>query len=293
MDKIKERDYQKKVSSIGPTTFIPGTSIEIVREPLTRHQPKGALFDFDGTLSLIREGWQGVMISMMVEILQNKGAPETKVELEKIVRTFIDDLTGKQTIYQMIRFSEELIKRGIKTEKPEVYKELYNNKLMQKIQSRREGLSLGELKPDDYLVPSTINFLNALTDLGIKMYLASGTDKEYVLAEVALLGLDCYFGQHIYGAPLSKQMVVDNIIREENISGAELVGFGDGFVEIDCVKSVGGIAVAVASDENGRSGKPERWKRERLIGAGADLVVPDYQNYIELAEYIFAGKKKL
>ena len=43
------------------------------------------------------------------------------------------------------------------------------------------------------------------------------------------------------------------------------------------MKSAGGAAVGVASDEAGRSGKPDAWKRDRLIGAGADMVIADYR----------------
>ena len=71
------------------------------------------------------------------------------------------------------------------------------------------------------------------------------------------------------------------------MAGASLLGFGDGYVEICNVKSAGGVAVGVASDEAGRSGKPDAWKRDRLIGAGADLVVPDYRDYGPLLEYLW------
>ena len=64
-------------------------------------------------------------------------------------------------------------------------------------------------------------------------------------------------------------------------------GFGDGFVEIDNIKCVGGVAIAVASDETHRSGRPDPWKRERLIGVGADIVVPDYRHHRELLDYLW------
>jgi hypothetical protein len=60
-------------------------------------------------------------------------------------------------------------------------------------------------------------------------------------------------------------------------------------VEILNVKEVGGTAVAVASDEAGRSGKPDAWKRDRLIGVGADVVVPDYRDWRVLIEYLWGG----
>ena len=47
-------------------TFLDDSPIEIVNQSIPRGHVRHALFDFDGTLSLIREGWQGVMIPMMV-----------------------------------------------------------------------------------------------------------------------------------------------------------------------------------------------------------------------------------
>ena len=73
------------------------------------------------------------------------------------------------------------------------------------------------------------------------MYLASGTDSKYVRHEAELLGVAGYFGEHIYGAlddyqKFSKQMIIDRILRENGLHGEELLGFGDGFVEIEEVK---------------------------------------------------------
>ena len=47
--------------------------IEILRPDLPRGRFRSVLFDFDGTLSLIREGWPQVMIPMMVEVLRGTG----------------------------------------------------------------------------------------------------------------------------------------------------------------------------------------------------------------------------
>src|SRR5207248_1527628 len=83
-------------------------------------------------------------------------------------------------------------------------------------------------------------------------------------------------GGHVYGAlddykSFSKQMVIERILRGHGLGGHELLGFGDGFVEVEEVKKVGGVAVAVASDEVRRQGV-NGWKRDRLVRAGADVV---------------------
>jgi hypothetical protein len=126
----------------------------------------------------------------------------------------------------------------------------------------------------------------------VALYLASGTDLKFVRREAELLGVAPYFGPHIYGAlddyrNFSKQMIIERILREEKLQGKELLGFGDGFVEIEEVRRAGGVAVAVASDEVQRSGV-NAWKRDRLVRAGADLVIPDYRGHERLLQYLFA-----
>jgi hypothetical protein len=115
---------------------------------------------------------------------------------------------------------------------------------------------------------------------------------KYVRQEAKLLGVTPYFGEHIYGAldeyqNFSKQMIIDRILRDNNLRGEELLGFGDGFVEIEEVKKVGGVAVAVASDEVKRQGVND-WKRHRLLQAGADIVIPDYRRQNNLMGYLLA-----
>ena len=53
---------------------------EIVNPNIQRGQINQALFDFDGTLSLIREGWQDIMVPMMVEKLMD--TPEHEIRNE-------------------------------------------------------------------------------------------------------------------------------------------------------------------------------------------------------------------
>ncbi len=70
-------------------------SIEIINHDHPRGDFRFALFDFDGTLSLIREGWQNVMIPMMVDILDELNSGESREEIESCVREFVEQLTGK------------------------------------------------------------------------------------------------------------------------------------------------------------------------------------------------------
>jgi len=288
---VLEEDYRRTVTGEVRSRFLAGTSIEIIREVGRRTPFRHVLFDFDGTLSLIREGWPEVMVPMMVDELLATGTREPPADLHRHCLDFVMRLNGKQTIYQMIQLAEEVRARGGQPEEPAEYKRRYHARLMARIKDRRDALRSGAAAPADFLVPGAGDLLSLLGRLGIPMYLASGTDEAYVREEAGLLGLIPYFGGRLYGAvddfkSFSKKMVIERILRENDIDGSALVGFGDGYVEIENVKAVGGTAVAVASDEAGRSGKPDAWKRDRLIGVGADVVIPDFREAPALLAYL-------
>jgi phosphoglycolate phosphatase len=257
-----------------------------------RPQVSHVLFDFDGTLSLIREGWPEVMIPMFVEVLPPLQG-ETREARWQLCREDIMRLNGKQTIYQMIQLAERIRERGGTPQEPLWYKHEYLRRLDERIRHRLDGLSRGTLRPDDLLVHGVRPMLEALQQRGLPLYLASGTDEHCVKAEAQSLDLTRYFGRHIYGAQddykkFSKKLVIERILRENAIRGEQLLSFGDGYVEIENTKEAGGLAVAVASDEahNG-SGQFDEWKRQRLLGVGADVVVPDFRDAQGLIECIF------
>jgi phosphoglycolate phosphatase len=287
-----EEDYRRTVSGKVRSRFLEGTSIEIIREIKPGTPFRHVLFDFDGTLSLVREGWPEVMVAMMTAEIEATGTRESPENIRRHCYEFVMRLNGKQTIYQMIRLAEEIRARGGRPDDPLNYKQKYHNRLMKKIRHRRDSLRSGRARPEDFLVAGAFGILSALRDRGLPMYLASGTDQEYVVEEAELLGLIPYFGAHIYGAVedykrYSKKRVIERILRENKVDGTALLGFGDGYVEILNIKSSGGAAVAVASDEAGRSGRPDAWKRDRLVGVGADLVIPDFREKDALLGYLF------
>lgn len=279
-------------------SFLAGTHIEVLNPGIERGQVGSVLFDFDGTLSLIREGWQGVMIPMMVEILRELDTGETEEELTAIVTEFVDRLTGKQTIYQMIELCAQIERRGGEPLSPLAYKHMYLERLWARIEHRVVGLKRGALSPAEMVVPGSFDILDNLSGRGVTCYLASGTDQPYVLDEADALGVVPYFadGQEdvrIFGAldeykRFSKAQVIQDILRAHHLSGSQLLVFGDGFVEIEEAKKVGGIAVGVASDEVNRQGI-NGWKRNRLLQAGADVIIPDFREQAILVDYIWGG----
>ena len=112
----------------------------------------------------------------------------------------------------------------------------------------------------------------------MKLYLASGTDDVYVKNEARILDVAKYFDGGVFGAlddykSFSKAILIQRIISSAEFEGHQFLGFGDGYVEIENVKSVGGVTVGVASDEPGCA-QVDEWKRNRLAGVGADWIVP-------------------
>jgi phosphoglycolate phosphatase-like HAD superfamily hydrolase len=270
-----------------------GSHFEILNPHASAAKAKVVVFDFDGTLSLLRAGWAGVMTPMMVEELARLKSGETEEQLELTVREFVDRLTGKQTIYQMIELARQVELRGGEAEQPLVYKRRYLERLHAHIAHRIEDLRLGRATAEKYLVPGSIQLLTALSERGLRLYLASGTDEEYMREEADLLGVTPYFNGGVHGAlddykSFSKQILIQRILDRSECHGAEILGFGDGYVEIENVKAVGGTAIGVATDE-AECLRADAWKRDRLARAGADLIIPNYLRGDELLGRLFSN----
>lgn len=267
-------------------------NIEIVNPGIQRGGFKHALFDFDGTVSLLREGWQEVMGPMMAECICGGGQPTPEIEEE--VREYIDDSTGIQTILQMEHLVKMVREHGIVPEKDvltaDEYKKIYNDRLMLRVNERIAGLEAGKLKPEEVTLRGALDFLEKLSRRGLTMYIFSGTDRDDVRNEARLVGAAPYFTE-IWGALRSykeynKEMVLKDIIAKHDLHGSEVLIIGDGPVEIRNARDNGCVAIGVASNEiEGHDWNEE--KRERLRNAGADILIPDFGEPDALMAYLF------
>jgi phosphoglycolate phosphatase len=265
--------------------------IETVRPGVTAQQAKVVIFDFDGTLSIIRSGWMDVMVPLCVEQLDALGSGESAAQLRAVVEEFVWRLTGKETIYQMMALADAVRARAGQPLAPLEYKKMYLDRLWLKIRDRIENLRAGRVRPETFLVPGARALLEDLSARGLRLYLASGTDDFNVKEEAALLGVAPFFEDRIFGAQddltsFSKAILVRQIVSRAGFEAQELLVFGDGYVEIEEVKKVGGIAVGVATAEP-KCLDIDEWKRERLISVGADFIVPNYIRLEELTATLF------
>ena len=243
------------------------------------HWPiRHVLFDFDGTLSLVRAGWADVMAEMFIELLA--GADREAV-VENIML-----LNGRATIHQMAWLSGELRSRGMQPADSAVYLDEFLRRLQTLIDKRLAG------DREALLVFGARALLDDLRARGLTLHIASGTDERAVRREAEALGIAEFFGGRIHGAPadaraFSKLEIIEVILRDYDCPGAALLSFGDGHIETENTKRVGGLAVAVASDEaQPGSGRVDESKRARLLAVGADVVIPDYRDAAALLERI-------
>jgi phosphoglycolate phosphatase-like HAD superfamily hydrolase len=250
------------------------------------------LFDFDGTLSVLRQGWEPVMEKVMLEaICAGAGrAPSQAVIAE--VQEYIDRSTGKLTILQMQWLADKVRSYGMEKNplSAAAYKKIYLRALMVSVSVRLEALEKGAASAQDYLIEGSQEFLHGLAQQGVDLYVASGSDHADVLREASALGIAKYFQGGIYGAldaseANGKERVIQRILDEHHLAGNELLVVGDGPVEIIEGRQRGAIALGVASDEVAHHGWNEH-KIERLTRAGADLLVADFAHSSELIELL-------
>jgi phosphoglycolate phosphatase-like HAD superfamily hydrolase len=258
-----------------------------------------AVFDNDGTISTLRQGWEQIMAPVMVKaILGERWATADEGLYRKVrgrVLEYIDQSAGVQTLVQMEALVGLVREFGVVPPEKVLdrfgYKKLYNDALMETVSERTARLRRGQLDACDFTIKGAVAFAQSLRQRGVTLYLASGTDHADVEAEARALGYAELFNGGIYGAAgdidsCSKKMVLDRIMAENHLRGPELAVFGDGPVELRECRKRGGIAVGVASDEIRRHGL-NLPKRTRLIKAGAHVVVPDFSQTPELLKLLF------
>jgi phosphoglycolate phosphatase-like HAD superfamily hydrolase len=264
--------------------------MEKIKEISARTPVHAVLFDFDGTISTLRCGWETVMKPLMLEMIS--GGQGWDAALEREVDDYINESTGIQTIHQMKWLAETVKARGMNPGAPEDpwwYKGEYNRRLMENVGKRVESVKSGLVPRENYMIRGSEAFLKALRDRGVKLYVASGTDHPDVMNEVAALGLNEYF-TFIAGAPVaaescSKEKVIADLMENEGLSGADFAVIGDGKVEIRLGAEAGARTVGLASDEEHLCGV-NPVKRERLIKAGADVICGDFNELDELLSFL-------
>lgn len=264
------------------------SEIEIINRWPEKPRITHAIFDHDGTISTLREGWEQIMQPMMIKAILGEHYHDADEALYHKVHNrvveFIDKTTGIQTLVQMKGLVQLVKEFGLVPEEKILdefgYKKIYNDELLKMVKVREGKLIRGELSIEDVTMKNAVKLLEILFNAGVTLYLASGTDEEDVKNEAKILGYAHLFEGGIYGAVGDvdkevKKIVLDRILNDIGQAGSlQLAVFGDGPVEIRETRKRGGITVGIASNEVKRHSLNES-KRSRLIKAGADIIIPD------------------
>ena len=279
--------------------YLNGSEIEIITRWPNKINISHAIFDHDGTISTLREGWEQIMVPMMMKSILGEHYQDADEALYHKVHDsvidFVDKTTGIQTLVQMKGLVDLVREFGLVPEEQILdefsYKEIYNDELLEMVKEREAKLSSGELAVEDFTLKNAVKLLETLHQSGVMLYLASGTDEEDVKNEARILGYDHLFEGRIYGAvgdanKEAKKIVLDHILDLIGDSETgQIATFGDGPVEIRETRKRGGLTIGVASNELKRHGLNES-KRSRLIKAGADIIVPDFSQLPKLLKLL-------
>ncbi|GHT11193.1 hypothetical protein FACS1894170_04430 [Planctomycetales bacterium] len=275
-------------------------SIEIVGLERPNKTPKAALFDFDGTVSILRAGWHEILTNYFVSVLKTtpKGQalyqtnPAAEDELAQLSKRAFEPNIGKIPLMQFYTLVELVKEYGGQPKAPEAYMAEYYRSLLALVAKRHEQLHNG-LDPNELLLTGTVEILAMFRRRGVKLYLVSGTEQDFVREDCELLRITEYFDGGVFGGTAdieasSKRSMITKIITDNGIDGGELISFGDGQTETREVKAVGGFVVGVASNEDTRDGI-DQWKRRQLIEAGTDWVIPHFEDVAEIEHRVFGN----
>jgi phosphoglycolate phosphatase-like HAD superfamily hydrolase len=255
------------------------------------------VFDFDGTLSWIRHGWPRMMLGLFRRYYPECGIADD-AERERFFGGIVFGMNGQPTIQQMTAYAAAVRECGGPDYDPERLRAEFQEELDAAIARRVELIRSGEKDRDAYVVHGARPLLEYLQGRGLQVWVLSSSIQHRVREEAEILGLDAFFGDRIFGSTgdprgFSKAEIFREILRRTGGSGESILSFGDGPVEMRDTRAFGGIAVGVCTDEdeNG-SGLVEEGKRSILLGAGAQVILPDFRDAARVFDLVCGGERK-
>jgi phosphoglycolate phosphatase-like HAD superfamily hydrolase len=261
--------------------------IEVINPP--HHRPVVAAVDFDGTLSLVRMGWQVVMHDVMKRALAPYHPHLDRIDAE--ISSYIARSTGQPSIIQMAWVDEHVHLYGGPHHGAQHYLDEFSDAMRERIDTRIATMTTTQAA-DHHMILGARTFLQRLTDYGVHIALISGTEHHHLIRESKALRIDHFFDAGIYGpgghAPgFTKAEAMAALVERYALIPGQLLSVGDGPVEISAGKSLDGYCIAVASDEE--SGTLDLHKRTHLLHAGADAVVANFASIDTIAALLFDG----
>jgi len=294
-----EPDYKGRAYSKHP---LENAGLEIVKD-VKRGGFKVAVFDWDGTLSLIRAEWPRILSSLIAEIIAGRLSPEDDpVEIirddTKSVRAYLKETAGAPTLDQIKGYLErnnhlEHLKDKDLDRLSRTWLDEYNRRLNRFVEE--EVVPKAGDNPEDYRVAGALKFVKKFREQGIKCYvLSGGNEKDLNDTDVPLLGFDGLF-ELVLGTDgtierelgsYDKGVGLEWIMKREGIEDpGEVVVIGDGAAEISFARKLGIPSVALI-EEGDLIG------RQLFLNTGANYVKEHgLEPYEELFDF-FMGQSR-
>lgn len=241
------------------------------------------IWDFDGTVSLLRAGWAEIMSGLFLEKWRATVAPQAPDAEQARLQQDLLRLNGHPPIHQMMDFADQVRRRGGTPESPEAYHQAFQERLSRRIQERLEESRLQG--GDAGLVPGARRLLECLQQAGVQQHLLSGTARTDLLVEVTELRLTTFFPPpHIHGpgpddTTFRKAFVMEQLQRSTGFSPNEIACIGDGRVEMVEANRLGFFTLGVACPETELPHDPGALDPSKLAilqEAGAQSILRDY-----------------
>jgi phosphoglycolate phosphatase-like HAD superfamily hydrolase len=252
-----------------------------LRSEIVPRRLRVAVFDFDGTVSWIRHGWPTLMATTFKETAEAANVIVNDADLDAIIY----GMNGKPSIVQATRLADLIEDRGGERPDPEAVRMTFQSRLDAAITERQEQIRCGKASADDYLVAGSKAFLTSAIQRGFECFILSSTVQERVREEAALLGVmellpeDRVIGSTGDPSAFAKQNEMRRMLEQCGATGAELISFGDGPGEAQAAQALGGLAVAVCTDEDvNPSEVPHPQKSKLLWEAGVDAAIADFRD---------------
>lgn len=277
-------DRPKSVEIVRPKeTYDLTRSFWDIRKDIIRLKKITFVFDFDGTISLLRREWPYVMGAFFSKILGEALGKDEK-EMRPEVDRYVESSIGIETIFQTEWLARRVRDAGKVSKSPVEYKHAYLKILEERMRHSKEDIERDPSSAVNWLVPGfleIISYLNRL-DPTPEIWIASGTDTQAVQKELSTLkieGLD-----RIVGAVDRAESPKRKAIQEACALGPTVV-VGDGPTEIRYALEFGGLPVGIAFDESRKMLDPQ--KRRRLMAAGAWTIAEDHLETLQLVKTLF------
>ncbi len=130
--------------------YLENTEIEIIHTWNEKPVIEYAIFDHDGTISTLREGWELIMAPVMIKAILGNKYQDADESLFQNVKTrvaeFIDRTTGIQTLVQMKGLIGLIKEFGCVPDSDMLnefgYKKIYNDELLKMVKVREINLQM-------------------------------------------------------------------------------------------------------------------------------------------------------